>query len=548
MVYGIGNSGMQIFNWRRRQAIRRIPLLGLLAMGIIILGDGVQEGSQGSDSGKSDLKVRAGSRNIRPPAAAGSYYPEEVSQLFNMVESMMMSGKSAGCKGVEAVLVPHAGYVYSGEVAAASFREIDPDFRRVFILAANHNSRVNLRGVSVPTFTHYAIPSVNIPLSPIIDELQRHPLFTSDPRVHTDYMIEAELPFLHYLKGRPVEPDFAIVPMILGRMGSREIEQLVQILNRYVDPHTCFVFSVDLSHFHDDERARKLDMHTIQSIMSMDTEALGRAVTDGNQVLLTMVELAKRNKWEPTYLKYRNSGNVTGDRNRVVGYGSIAFHEPFKLNNEERLNLLSMARSAIDASLGGESPEAMGSLFVDEHPILRIPRGVFVTLKKQGRLRGCIGELFPRGPLYEAVKSCAVKAATQDHRFRPVTRKELDQLSISISVLEFPRRISIDNPKGFPKKLRPGEDGVILVYRGNQSTFLPKVWEEIPDPVSFLSRLCLKQGAPPDCWQQQDIAIYRYGTYDFSEEDPIFHELKQEKAIRILKDKGGMDALSGQVR
>lgn len=497
-----------------------MPLLCLLVMVAVILGDGTRIVSQGSDSGiQIPIKVRAGSRNIRAAAAAGSYYPKEISRLFRMVKSMMASGESAGCKNVRAVLVPHAGYIYSGEVAAAGFREIGPDFRQVFILAANHNSQVNLRGVSIPTFTHYAIPSANIPLSPILDELQHHPLFVSEPRVHTHYMIEAELPFLHYLRGRPAEPDFAIIPMILGRMGHREIEQLVQVLNRYTDPQTRFVFSVDLSHFYDDAQARKLDMYTIQSIMSMDAEALGRAVTDGNQVLLTMVGLAKLNKWEPTYLKYRNSGDVTGERDRVVGYGSLAFHEPFTLNNEERISLLTMARSAIDASLGGESPEIAKNPSADDHPVLRIPRGVFVTLEKQGQLRGCIGELLPGKPLNEAVRSCAIKAATEDHRFRSVTRKELDQLTISISVLEYPRRINVAGPEAFPRILRPGEDGVIMVYRGNQSTFLPKVWKDISDPVNFLSRLCLKQGAPSDCWRKQDTVLYRYGAYDFSEQE-----------------------------
>jgi len=528
---GIGYLETQMLDRRKPRDLGKLPLLAILAMGMSILSGGMGTTSHASESVGNDwLEIRSGSQSIRPAAAAGSYYPKGIPQLFEMVESMMKSGLPRGCKGVRSVLVPHAGYVYSGKVAASSFREIGSDFQCVFILAANHNSRVNFQGVSIPPFTHYAIPSANIPLSSIIDELQDHPLFVSEPRVHTQYMIEVELPFLHYLKGRPVQPGFSIVPMILGRMRTEEIKQLVQVLNRYTGPRTRFIFSVDLSHFYDDQEARRLDMHTINAIMSMDREALSRAVTDGNQVLLTMVELAKQNHWEPTYLGYRNSGSETGDRDRVVGYGSIAFHEPFELSGEQQRHLLSMARSAIDASLGATSPPPKASTAPGETAILRLPRGVFVTLEKSGRLRGCIGEIFPQKPLYEAVRSCAVKAATEDPRFPSVTPRELDHLSISISVLEFPRRMYVDNPKAFPESLQPGKDGIILVHKGKQSTFLPKVWKQIPDPVDFLSRLCLKQGAPSDCWRDKDTILYRYGAYDFSEDDHLDPSTPPENA------------------
>lgn len=500
-----------------RQRLARKPYL-LLALIVSMVSPVIfQDQGWTQDNTDPRIEIRSGPRKVRPAAAAGSYYPADPTVLYAMVDRLLNEGPTVGCRRVKAVLVPHAGYVYSGGVAAASFREIRSDFRRVFILAANHNGRVDFRGVSMPDVTHYGIPAAEIPLSPIMEDLLKQPLFVSKPAVHTQYMIEAELPFLYYRKGKPEPPDFTIVPMILGRMNTAAINKLAQTLDRYVDEQTLFVFSVDLSHFKDDRTARKLDMQTIQSIMSMDAEALSRATTDGNQVLRTMVALARGRGWEPTRLKYRNSGDVTGDKSRVVGYGSIAFHDPFSLTTDEQQDLLELARSAIKASLAKGVPEDSDAKTLDRHPMFRLPKGVFVTLEERGKLRGCIGELFPSRSLVKAVRSCAIKSATEDHRFQPVTLEELEHLTLSISVLSFPRRIKTDSPSAFPDVLQQGKDGVILVYNGRQSTFLPKVWEDIPKPKDFLSRLCLKQNAPADCWRNKETVLYRYNAYDFSE-------------------------------
>jgi len=454
---------------------------------------------------------------VRMPAGAGTYYPADASELYDLVGKLINDGPPVGCKGVKAILVPHAGYVYSGSVTAAAFREVDRDFRRVFVLAANHNSSVDFNGVSIPRFTHYSIPDAEIPLDDLVDELIKDQLFVHEPDAHTGYMVEVELPFLHYLGERSKPPGFTLIPMILGRMTPEAVKHLSLILNHYADSRTLYVFSVDLSHYYDDKQAGKLDMQTIQSIMSLDSPALRHAATDGNQVLLTMVELAELNGLEPTFLKYRNSGEVTGDRSRVVGYASVAFHEPFSLSAEEQQVLIAFARSTIESLLKGKKIEDPEKAYLDKHPILHIPRGVFVTLEKNGRLRGCIGEIISQKPLYKGIRNCAIKSATKDPRFKPVNEMELDQISISIAVLGYPCRVKVPDPASYPKILRPGKDGVILVYKGRQSTYLPKVWEDLPKPVEFLSRLCLKQGAPENCWLDKDTVLYRYGSYDFSE-------------------------------
>lgn len=455
--------------------------------------------------------------HIRMPHAAGSYYPETSDQLFSLVGSMMAAASYMGCKGVKAILVPHAGYAYGGSVAAASFKQIDAAFKRVFILGSDHSGNVPLKRVSLPTYSHYAIPSAAIPISPILAELRPDPMFMSNHDAHNQHIVETALPFLHYIKGQPQIPDYAIIPMILGQMDTKSAKALAEKLYRYADANTLFIFSLDLSHGQKGNAARQQDLRTIQTVLSLDSQSLSESETYGNQVLSTMVELAKVSKWEPAFLKYINSADTSGDRDEGAGYGSIVFHQPFALTSAERKALLRHARFAIASNLGEKIPSTIGSYLADSYPILRLPKGVFVTLEKNGKLRGCIGELFPRSDLEEAVRRCAVKSATEDPRFSPVSLRELDTLTISISVLEFPRRIENENPRMLPKLLNQGKDGLILVYKGRQSTFLPKVWEDLPDPVSFLSQLCLKQGSPADCWQSQAAVFFRYGTYDFSE-------------------------------
>jgi AmmeMemoRadiSam system protein B/AmmeMemoRadiSam system protein A len=464
------------------------------------------------------LEVLPGPPQVHQPTAAGRFYPGDSEALYAEVAGALAASPALGIRGVRAVLVPHAGYVYSGQVAAASFREVERDFRRVFLLASNHNGQVNYAGVSLPDHTHYAIPGAEIPLSAIVADLREEALFTHEPEAHTMHMLEVELPFLHQLRGRPQEADFAIVPMILGRMDGDAVQRLAEILDSYADPETLFVFSVDLSHFYPDQKARALDHDSIQAVMSRNRQALARAETDGNRVLETLLALAERRGWEPTFLMSRNSGDVSGDKSRVVGYASIVFHEPFSLTEQEQRELLSFTRRCIEEHVRDGRAREPEAEWLERYPIFRIPRAVFVTLEKRGRLRGCQGELVSRRPLYAGVMTAAISAAVGDPRFSPVSEHELADLNVSISVLDYPCRMSVSRPEEYLEVLQPFKDGVIMIHEGKRSTYLPHVWEDIPDPEQFLSRLSLKQGAPPDAWRSPATTIYRYGAYVFGEE------------------------------
>lgn len=460
--------------------------------------------------GSRSSEVRAMPKKVRAPAGVGLFYPADPRELYRQVEQLLTKTGPVGIGNATIIHVPHAGYVYSGEVAAAAFRELDRNFRRVFILAANHSGEVRFDGVSIPPVSHYAIPGAEIALDGIVDKLLQNPLFSEKPEVHTKYMLEVELPFLHALQGWPKIPGFTIVPLILGGLSGQQAIELATILSGYADDDTVFVFSVDLSHFYSAPQAHRLDAQTIEAIMSRNRHELAQATSDGNQVLLTMVELGDLLGLEATHLAYGHSGMVSGDNSKVVGYGATAFHRPLHFDRESREQLLRIARQTIGDHLEGKTARVLEPQLLAAYPLLQIPRGVFVTLKKDGRLRGCIGELVSSGPLYKGVQRCALNAAVNDARFKPVGRKELAELSLSISVLEYPSQMVVDSPGEYLQRLRPNEDGVILVHKGRRSTYLPEVWAQIPEPAEFLAQLCLKQGSPAACWLDKETVLYSY--------------------------------------
>lgn len=186
------------------------------------------------------------------------------------------------------------------------------------------------------------------------------------------------------------------------------------------------------------------------------------------------------------------------------------------LSRQERESLLKVARSAIAEALGAakqvEKPASPS-------PLLVKPQGCFVTLQKGGALRGCIGMLEARSPLLEAVEESAKNAAFRDPRFSPLTKEELEQVDIEISRLTVPEPLPYDSPDDLLEKLEPGEHGVILSIGYRRATFLPQVWEQLPDKRLFLEHLCRKAGMGKDCWKEKGLSIQIYRVEHFSEKD-----------------------------
>jgi hypothetical protein len=451
----------------------------------------------------------AAPRLVRPPAAAGQFYPSDPAELAGTVKALLDAAPRAVEATARIVLAPHAGLPYSGRIAAAAFRQLDAGFDRAVILASSH-AGPPFRGFAVDGATHYAVPGLEVPVAAAARTLAGA---VDAPGAHGGQVIEIQLPFLAEANGgRP----FEIVPVAVGGLSYPGARELAAALAGLDAPGTVFVFSVDLSHYHPYDVAVSRDRACLDAIVRMDARDLVRCDTDGTQVLAVMVELAARLGTTPRLVAYANSGDAAGDRGRVVGYGAVAFEDRLALGADERRALLALARASLESAVREGRPAEMPAEVAGRFPRLRAERGTFVTLKARGRLRGCIGALEGREPLAEGVARNALLAALRDPRFPPVKPAELPAIRLSVSVLDPPRPLDAAGP-ALLARLGAERPGVVLEHEGRSSTFLPAVWHELPDPAQFLGALCAKQGAPPTCWASPAARFRTYRAAELAE-------------------------------
>jgi len=334
--------------------------------------------------------------------------------------------------------------------------------------------------------------------------------------------------------------DFKILPVMFG---DADPEQVARGLADIVDDRTLVVASTDLSHYHPYDEAKVLDERTLKWICAMDFNSLqspgGRESACGRMAVLALMHLARLKGWTPQLLDYRNSGDTSGDKSRgVVGYGAIAFSGPApgpsarsaaaspesksatgqtaaQFTPDERKFLLDLARKTLkSATAGSAMPKPKSDAVLSR---LKEAKGCFVTLTEAGQLRGCIGNILPAGPLHEAVMENARSAALRDSRFAPVTPDEVDKIHIEISVLTEPQLLKFTLPEDLLAKLQPHNDGVVLKIGPRGATFLPQVWEQLPDKAEFLNHLAQKAGCEPSAWRGKDVSVSIYHVEAFEE-------------------------------
>jgi hypothetical protein len=454
-----------------------------------------------------------GDSQVRVPAVAGTFYPSGGKELRALVRACLKTADGIGVDGkIRGLVAPHAGYVYSGIVAAAVYKQIDADIKTVIIIAPSHY--VAFQGASIPEVSAYRTPLGDISLARIVSGLRKEPGFTFVADAHiAEHSLEVQLPFLQEVLG-----EFDLVPIVVGNIDPK---MLAHAILPYIKEDTLVVASSDLSHYYSYDKAIEKDSICTMAIPSLDFDRMDACEACGKIPVLCLMHIAQANGWSGALIDYKNSGDTGGPKNRVVGYAGIAFTGGLKMSDNkrdipaaQRKFLLELARSTITAEIKNrELPQYSKKI----PPGLAEERGTFVTLHIENRLRGCIGSILPVEPVYESVRKNALNSAFRDPRFSPLTANELDKVHIEISVLTRPKRLSFTDGEDLKRRLKPNMHGVILSHHGNSSTFLPQVWEQLPDKEEFLEHLCLKGRMDKSCWKNPETKVEVYEAEVFSE-------------------------------
>ena len=470
---------------------------------------------------------------IRESVIAGSWYPGNASRLQQEVQAYLSQASVVDFKGqLIALISPHAGYRYSGKVAAYAYKTLEMHkFDTVVVIAPSH--RAYFKGVSVYDRGGYRTPLGVVPLDrELVAALkQRESRISYIAKAHSaEHSLEIQLPFIQV-----VMPESRLVPLVMGDQSFDTCQWLAQALAHCIrDKSVVVVASSDLSHFHPYNEAKRLDQVVVDRVNEFDPRGLsndlagGKCEACGGGPMVTAMLLARElgaNK--SRVLHYANSGDVTGDHSGVVGYMAAAlWANPKKasgqkqgdqrvgvdlgLTSEEKVHLLKIARDVVETYCRGVKPPKPE---VDS-PTLNEPRGAFVTLHKDGKLRGCIGHIRARKPLIETIVEMAEAAAFQDPRFPPVTAEELGQLEYEISVLTPLRRIKD------VEEIQVGIHGIYMKRGVSSGLLLPQVATEWGwDRTTFLEHTCTKAGLPEDAWKDKKTEIYIFSADVFSPGD-----------------------------
>jgi AmmeMemoRadiSam system protein B/AmmeMemoRadiSam system protein A len=471
-----------------------------------------------------------GQTGLRKPVWSGTFYPAKGDELLQLIDQLTRQAQiNASPVGegrpLKALIMPHAGYIYSGSTAAHAARVLDnQSFDTVILLGPDH--RLGITNVALSSAAVWQTPLGRVRLHPHNRTLSsKSDLFrVLDLAEDREHSLEVILPFLQvYLEA------FELLPMILGPCDHRKLGDFIDPL---VDKRTLLVVSADLSHYLHYDQAVLRDRSTIQAILDLDSAPIlgDDNRTCGKHPIAVLLHLARKHHWQPFLLAYANSGDTAGDHNRVVGYAAIAFfgetpmssHESTPLDQSQGQALLLLARNTLLERFNRQMSQSQKAHMESrlEDPPLQEPCGTFVTLKIGGQLRGCIGSLTGTESIVDNVRSNAINAAFHDPRFRALTAEELDRVVIEVSVLTEPKPLDYTDAEDLTARLRPDIDGVTIRKGAASATFLPQVWQQLPKVDAFLSQLCMKAGLAAEAWRRDRLDVETYQVQYF-EEHPI---------------------------
>jgi len=477
--------------------------------------------------------------DVRLPAVEGKFYPQDPQKLKQAIQQFLQDSKVFPLENPIALVAPHAGYIYGGQIAADAYRQVmGRSYDVIVILGVNHTT-AGFSGVSLSDYQAFRTPLGDIPvdekiIAALLSECRD---CTRDRAVHVrEHSIEVQLPFVQVLF-----PKAKIVPAILHppdlNMCTRFGQALAKVLK---GRRALIVISSDLSHYPDSENAAKADRATLKAIATLDPGKVASLMRDlslpnldtracGEASILAGLTAAKAlGATRAVVVGYANSGDVpVGDRSRTVGYGAMVLapgssqsdtkildraaprSKAIPLRDTEKMLLLKLARSTIQRYLSTETVPLARNFPVR----LEFPQGAFVTVKKDGHLRGCIGHMLPDCELCKMVSAMALLAAFEDPRFPPLQMGELGNIEIEISVLTPMKSIAS------PDEIKVGRDGIHISKAGKSAVFLPQVATENNwDRTEMLENLCVKGAMPAGCWKQNaSLQIFQADVFSESQ-------------------------------
>ena len=464
---------------------------------------------------------------VRKSAIAGSWYPADKAELQKMLSSLFSRVPKVNFYGeVRALIVPHAGYQYSGPAAAIAYATIrGEDIRRVIIMGPTHYTYFH--GVSIPKVKAYETPLGEVPLDwEKARKLLKHKPFTTYPEAHKrEHSVEIQLPLLQtILAGKK----FTIIPMVFGELSEKDYDKVAKAIVPLIDEHTLIVASSDFVHYgrrfnytpftkEIKKNLQKLNYGAIERIVNFDFTGFLKYKKDtgaticGFRPIATLLKILDKNYYAEV-LSYYTSGEITGNYTDCVSYTSICFTpRREKLLPQEKETLLKLARDTLRSYLTEKKSPNVTLDRYDITPKLLEKSGVFVTLKKKGKLRGCIGYIQGVLPIYQAVIANTINAATRDPRFPPMKPSEIDKVEIEISVLTPLKKISDIS------EIEVGKHGLYLVKGANAGLLLPQVATEFGwNRRQFLEAVSEKAGLEKDAWKR-GAEIYIFEAQVFSE-------------------------------
>lgn len=445
------------------------------------------------------------------PVYAGSFYPEKPEELTNLLNSYKQDLKDEYKS--KAIIVPHAGIIYSGYAAMAGFQHLELS-ENIFIIAPSHHE--SFTNIALPEYTYFDTPlgSVEVNNRLIKDIAEKFPCLISNEVFDKEHSIEVQLPFIQnlfcpqvqsaidFVKGlKKIGRKLRIVPVLVGDCDYRLISDLI---STYWE-NSSFVISSDLSHYYTQQECRQIDTYTATIIETGKIEFMQREQACGLTGIKGLVDFANNNDCSMIRIMMYNSGDISKETDKVVGYGSWFMYTDSRNEFIEQYctkYILQTVRAAINFALRGEEyiPKEIP-------PVLTEYGASFVTLKIKNELRGCIGSVYPTKPLILDLVDNAKNSAFNDPRFTPLTEEEFNEVQISVSILSAIERIKFKDERDLLSKIYP--HGVIIAERDRRAVYLPVVWEQLPDREVFLKSLKEKAGLPPDYFSRT-LEAYKF--------------------------------------